>query len=338
MTCTTTSPRRSFDASVSVPHPTATATSAVSALSPPLRALCSGAVAGIVADSMLHPLEVINLRMKIQQQPSLKYNGLFRAVKTIFKEEGVRGYFGGIGTTVMTSPVCAAMYFSTYETLKATAAPLVPDEHRGVIYFLAGAASEVLISAVSVPSEVVKSRLQLGCNPCNASGGAVKYTQNYRGTRHAVTSIIRSEGLRGLYAGYSACLGVDTFFSAFSFLFYETLKHRYEQYLAAKDRKRPLNSAESLVAGSVAGGMAAFLTNPLDVMTVRLMTQGKKKQYAGVRDCLIKSMSKEGPSVLWRGTTCRVVSIMPTTGICFGVYETIKHTVFNGDVDDFDLA
>ncbi|KAK1940851.1 putative S-adenosylmethionine carrier 2 [Phytophthora citrophthora] len=318
-------------------RPTASATSAVAAASPAVRALCSGAVAGVVADSMLHPLEVINLRMKIQQQPSAKYSGILRSVRTILKEEGVRGYFGGLSTTLLASPVCAAMYFGTYETLKATAAPLVPEEQHGVVYFLAGAASEAIISAVSVPSEVIKSRLQLGRNPRNASGGVVKYTQNYKGTAHAARSILRSEGVRGLYAGYSACLSVDTFFSAFSFLFYETLKENYHQYLLSTNVDRQLNSAESLAVGAVAGGMAAFLTNPLDVITVRLMTQGKNKKYLGLRDCFVQSVKNEGPGVLWRGASCRIVSIMPTTGICFGVYETIKRTFFNGDLEDFDL-
>jgi len=286
-----------------------------------VRALCSGAVAGVVADSMLHPLEVINLRMKIQQRPSAKYSGILRSVRTILQEEGFRGYFGGLSTTLLASPVCAAMYFGTYETLKATAAPLVPKEQQGVVYFLAGAASEALISAVSVPSEVIKSRLQLGRNPRNASGGVVKYTENYRGTAHAAKSILRSEGVRGLYAGYSACLSVDTFFSAFSFLFYETLKHRYQQHLAVNHEERALNSLESLAAGSLAGGMA----------------QGKNKKYLGLKDCLVKSLQGEGPSVLWRGASCRVVSIMPTTGICFGVYETIKNTFFDGELEDFEL-
>ncbi|EGZ14459.1 hypothetical protein PHYSODRAFT_456707, partial [Phytophthora sojae] len=175
-------------------HPTATATSAVAAASPAVRAVFSGAVAGVVADSVVHPLEVINLRMKIQQQPSAKYSGILRSVRTILKEEGVRGYFGGLSTTLLASPVCAAMYFGTYETIKATAAPMVPEEQRGVVYFLAGAASEAIISAISVPSEVIKSRLQLGRNPRNASGGVVKYTQNYRGTAHAAKSILKSEG------------------------------------------------------------------------------------------------------------------------------------------------
>ncbi|CAH0513907.1 unnamed protein product [Peronospora belbahrii] len=328
----------STGSSVSVTRPTATATSAVAAASPAVRALCSGAVAGIVADSLLHPLEVINLRMKIQQHPNSKYSGIIRSIKTILKEEGVRGYFGGIGTTLLASPVCAAMYFGTYETIKAAAAPLLPEEHHGLVYFFAGATSEAIISAISVPSEVIKSRLQLGCNPCNASGGVVKCTQNYRGTAHAAKSILTSEGLRGLYAGYLACLSVDTFFSAFSFLFYENLKHRYHKHLTVNHGGRSLNSVESLALGSIAGGVAAFLTNPLDVITVRLMTQGKSKQYVGLRDCFMKSVINEGPGVLWRGAACRIVSIMPTTGICFGVYETIKHTFFNGDLDEFDLA
>lgn len=318
-------------------RPTATATSAAVAASPAVRALCSGAVAGVVADSVVHPLEVINLRMKIQSRPSAKYSGILRSVRTILKEEGVRGYFGGLSTTLLASPVCAAMYFGTYETLKATAAPLVPEQHRGVVYFLAGAMSEAIISAVSVPSEVIKSRLQLGRNPRNASGGVVKYTQNYRGTVHAAMSIVRSEGVRGLYAGYSACLSVDTFFSAFSFLFYETLKHRYHQHLVQQQVDRPLNSAESLAVGAVAGGLSAFLTNPLDVITVRLMTQGKNKTYLGLRHCLVESVRKEGPAVLWRGASARIVSIMPTTGICFGVYETIKHTFFDGELEDFEM-
>jgi hypothetical protein len=34
--------------------------------------------------------------------------------------EGIRGYFGGLGTTLMASPIWAAVYFGSYETLKAT--------------------------------------------------------------------------------------------------------------------------------------------------------------------------------------------------------------------------
>lgn len=322
--------------------PKATATSAAAAASltssPAFRAFFSGAIAGVVADSMLHPLDVVNLRMKIQNTPTPKYASVFRSVQTILREEGIRGYFGGLGTTMMCSPVCAATYFGTYETLKATALPHVAERNHSMVFFLSGAASEVLVSAITVPAEVIKSRLQLGRNPNAASGGAIKYTTNYRGTAHAALSIVRSEGVRGLYSGYSACLSVDTFYSAFSFLFYETLKGKYKQYVAVREQhERPLTTMESLTMGSLAGGGAAFITNPLDVVTVRLMTQGKNKIYHGLSHCFRSIVAREGVMGLWKGASCRTFAVMPQAGICFGVYETIKHMLFDGELDDFDV-
>ncbi|DAZ95215.1 TPA: hypothetical protein N0F65_013060 [Lagenidium giganteum] len=312
--------------------------SSPSGMSPLMRAFFSGAVAGVVADSMLHPLDTINLRIKVQTKQSVKYSGILDTLKTIMREEGVRGYFGGLGTTMMCSPLCAAVYFGTYETLKATLTPLVPEKQHGMVYFASGAMSEIVISTISVPTEVIKCRLQLGRNPNMASGGAVKYTRNYRGTLHAATSIIRSEGLRGLYTGYSACLSVDTFYSAFQFLFYETLKTKYRNYVTARDgRERELTVAESLALGSMAGGCSGFITNPLDVLCVRLMTQGKNGSYTGLRHCLMESVRREGVFGLWKGASCRMMSIMPQSGICFGVYETIKHFFFHGELEDFDF-
>ena len=313
-------------------------TSAVEASPHEFRAPFSGAVAGLVSKSILHPLDLINLRMKIQRHPTPKHANIFRSIQTILREEGFRGYFGGLGTTMMSSPVCAATYFGTYETLKAAALPHVAERNHSVVFFMSGACSEVLISAISVPSEVIKSRLQLGRNPHAASGGAIKYTSNYRSTFHAAFSIVRSEGVRGLYSGYSACLSVDTFYSAFSFLFYETLKNRYKQYVTEKEQhERALTTMESLALGSLAGGGAALITNPLDVVTVRLMTQGKNKVYKGLTHCFTEILRREGVVGLWKGASCRTFAVMPQAGICFGVYETIKHMLFDGELEDFDV-
>ncbi|KAJ0394910.1 hypothetical protein P43SY_009098 [Pythium insidiosum] len=265
--------------STAAASPQAVATSSASATAPVTRAFFSGAVAGMVADSMLHPIDTINLRMKVQTQQTAEYSGIVRSAMTIVRNEGIRGCFGGISTTMMASPVCASIYFGSYETLKSLALPHVSEKNAGVVYFLAGACSEAIISTISVPAEVIKCRLQLGRNPHLASGGAIRHTKNYKGTIHALGSILRSEGVRGLYTGYAACLSVDTFFSAFSFLFYETMKHGYREFVASKEQhERSLTAAESLVLGSLAGGCSAFITNPLDVMTVRIMTQGKDKR------------------------------------------------------------
>ena len=41
----------------------------------------------------------------------------------------------------------------------------------------------------------------------------------------------------------------------------------------------------------MAGTISAGITNPLDVVTVRLMTQGTHKEFTGILDCLVKTVS-----------------------------------------------
>jgi hypothetical protein len=108
--------------------------------------------------------------------------------------------------------------------------PIVPEYHSSLVYFFSGALSEVVISGITVPAETVKCRLQLGRNPHNATGGAIKSKTNYRNTFHAAKSIFRAEGVRGFYGAYSACLSVDTIQSGFSFLFYETVSNFPQKY------------------------------------------------------------------------------------------------------------
>nr|CCA23636.1 PREDICTED: hypothetical protein [Albugo laibachii Nc14] len=289
-------------------------------------AFVPGAIAGVTADFLLHPFDTLNLRIKMQAENSVR---LSKVLGRIVREEGFRGFFGGLGTTMTLSPMCAALYFGTYEYLKeASERYSTLQAHSGIVAFAAGAASEVAISSISVPAEVVKSRLQLGRNPRNATRGLVTKSSNYRNMVHAVCSIVQREGLRGLYAGYWACMSVDTFFSAFSFFFYENLKQHWRTEMKSNSNDN-VTSLESLAFGSIAGGLAAFITNPLDVVTIRLMTQGDQNSYSGFWNCVRKMVRQEGCRGLWKGALCRTIAITPSTGICFGVYETAKRVFFS---------
>ncbi|RQM24338.1 hypothetical protein B5M09_001661 [Aphanomyces astaci] len=201
------------------------------------KSMLSGAVAGMVTDSLLLPFDTVNLRIKVQMVPPPKYTGITHAWKTILREEGVAGFFGGLGTTLKMAPINTAIYYTAYEFAKTTIASMVPKEHEPVAFFAAGAFSELCSSVSNVPTEVMKARMQLGRNPHNASGGWTKETTNYRGMVDAMTSIVRAE-------------------------------------------------------------------------------------------------ADEGASILWKGSACRMMSVIPGTGISFGVYETVKAMLIE-DGDDF---
>jgi len=138
-------------------------------------------------------------------------------------------------------------------------------------YMTAGLVGDLFASAIYVPSEVVKVRLQLQGsynNPAFFSG------YNYKSTYHAIKTIIRTESASALYSGYRATMLRDLPFSALQFAFYEQFK-RWSSLVG-----RSMSSWRSVadyipwevVNGVMAGGLAGFITTPLDVVKTRIQT------------------------------------------------------------------
>lgn len=130
----------------------------------------------------------------------------------------------------------------------------------------AGFIADFAASFVYVPSEVLKTRLQLQGrykNPFFQSG------YNYRGTADAARTIIRQEGFSALYYGYKATIFRDLPFSALQFAFYEQGQTWSRQWKGSRDIGLPLE----LATGAAAGGLAGVITCPLDVVKTRIQTQ-----------------------------------------------------------------
>lgn len=131
---------------------------------------------------------------------------------------------------------------------------------------LQGFLGDLAASIVYVPSEVLKTRLQLQGrynNPHFKSG------YNYRGTVDAARTIVRTEGASALFYGYKATLYRDLPFSALQFMFWEQFHAWARQYQQSRD----IGVTFELLTGAAAGGLAGVITCPLDVVKTRLQTQ-----------------------------------------------------------------
>lgn len=140
---------------------------------------------------------------------------------------------------------------------------------------LAGLIADLAAAPVYVPSEVLKTRLQLQGrynNPFFNSG------YNYLSTVHAARTIARIEGFGALFYGYKATLWRDLPFSALQFAFYEEERTIAKRYVGSNNIGLPL---EILTAAS-AGGMAGVITTPLDVVKTRIQTQVNGSPSASV--------------------------------------------------------
>lgn len=130
----------------------------------------------------------------------------------------------------------------------------------------AGFLGDLGASVVYVPSEVLKTRLQLQGrhnNPYFHSG------YNYRGMTDAARTIVRTEGLSALFYGYKATLFRDLPFSALQFMFWEQAQNWARGWKQSRDIGVPLE----FLTGAGAGGLAGAITCPLDVVKTRLQTQ-----------------------------------------------------------------
>ncbi|KAG0200776.1 hypothetical protein BGX28_006237 [Mortierella sp. GBA30] len=302
---------------------------------PYIDVLVAGGVGGTIADFLMHSVDTVKTRL--QGQPAAnppKYHNMFHAYSTILKEEGItRGLYGGVAPAMSGSLPQTTLYFGAYEYTKRTlTAAGCPDT---IAHLAGGSIGDFVASFIYVPSEVLKTRMQLQGrynNPSFISG------YNYKNTWHALQMIVKYDGAGALYHGYKATLLRDVPFSALQFAFYEKFKLEARKWEARPDggMSLPVEGA----CGCVAGGLAGFLTTPLDVMKTLLQTQVKRpsasmssttnpasqKYYVGIWDGLKWNLKHHGVIAgLFRGVGPRVFWTSLQSALMFVIYEQALH-------------
>lgn len=234
-----------------------------------LHCAIAGGLGGGIGDTAMHSLDTVKTRQQGAPR-SGKYRSMLSAYRTIFVEEGVRrGLYGGYCAAMLGSLPSAALFFSTYEYSKKK---MIDDWqiNETTTHLTAGFLGDLVSSIVYVPSEVLKTRLQLQGrynNPHFDSG------YNYRNLRDTIKTIIKTEGVGALLFGYKATLARDLPFSALQFAFYEKFR-QWSFKVEGKDfGSDDLSLASEIYTGACAGGLAGIITTPLDVIKTRVQTQ-----------------------------------------------------------------
>jgi hypothetical protein len=244
--------------------------------------MIAGGFGGLTGDMVMHSLDTVKTRQQGDPHFPSKYSSLGSSYYTIWRQEGIRrGLYGGWLPALLGSFPGTVIFFGTYEYSKRFLIDKGLQPHlaylsagksrtrRAIALLLTartGFLGDLAASVVYVPSEVLKTRLQLQGrynNPFFKSG------YNYRGTVDAARTIVRQEGFSALFYGYKATLYRDLPFSALQFMFWEQFHEWSREYKGSRDIGMPLE----LLTGAAAGGLAGVMTCPLDVVKTRLQTQ-----------------------------------------------------------------
>lgn len=153
---------------------------------------------------------------------------------------------------------------------------------------IAGAASGFLAGIVVCPLDVVKTRLQ--------AQGTVGENLKYNGFLGTFKTILREEGIRGLYRGLvPTMIGYLPTWTIY-FTVYEQAKRFYPSFLHQYNIENP--SIIHFCSALTAGMTSSIAVNPIWVVKTRLMVQtgkeGQQVYYRGTFDAFKKMYQHEG--------------------------------------------
>ncbi|XP_050671672.1 S-adenosylmethionine mitochondrial carrier protein homolog, partial [Leptidea sinapis] len=256
----------------------------------------AGAVAGLSVDVALYPLDTLKTRLQSQQG--------------FYKAGGFRGVYRGLLTVATSSMPTSSLFFVSYEATKKLATPMVAPQYLPFVHMFAASAGEVLACLIRVPTEIAKQRKQTYVgNQAKSSIGILVHA-------------FRTEGLRrGVYRGFFSTVMRDLPFSFIELPLWEQLKT-----LVKNRNDENINSFQSACCGSIAGGVAAAATTPLDLAKTRIMLAD---DYAETRKLRIKPIlthiyAESGFRGLFAGVTPRFTAFMLGGFVFFGVYDASK--------------
>lgn len=262
-----------------------------------------------VMRSVLYPQQLVKTRLQVQEDRV--YNGMLDAWRKILRKEGVKGFYKGFATTSVGFIPAQAVYITTLESVRHFF-PAIGPNPDGLKALVAGACSSLASVTITIPIEIVSQRLMV------QDGSINQY--NYTGPFHAVSQILKTEGMRGLYRGWGAAL---ISYAPSNAIWWATYHATRSELLPSFQGSSPM--LLNAVCSTCAATAAVLLTNPLDVAKTRLQVMKHEGvARANLFSILMDLFKKEGFRGLTRGVQARLTNMIFVSFLMITIYENVK--------------
>ncbi|KAI8855273.1 mitochondrial carrier domain-containing protein [Chytridium lagenaria] len=311
----------------------------------------AGGLGGTVGAAITCPLEVVKTRlqsslyspkalpgMHLVHQPAAARGLVSYAVEhvrqviellsIIKRREGVTALWKGLGPNLVGVVPARAIYFSTYNYGKNAYTAINKGQETPFVHMISAISAGVATSIATNPIWLVKTRMQL------QSDSMTGHARKYRSSLDCLTSVVREEGVKGLYKGLSASiLGLTE--TSLQFVLYEQMKKRI---LAAKMEKKSLERAtnlspppkpsldwyETFGVAATAKLFATITTYPHEVLRTRLRQVPAGAEVSrGLIQTARKIYLEEGMGALYGGLTAHLLRVVPNAAILFATVEFV---------------
>eukprot|EP00756_Hemistasia_phaeocysticola_P044641 Hpha_TRINITY_DN18435_c0_g1::TRINITY_DN18435_c0_g1_i1::g.165363::m.165363/K15115/SLC25A32, MFT; solute carrier family 25 (mitochondrial folate transporter), member 32 len=288
-----------------------------------LRHSFSGFVAATFATLVTYPLDFVKVRYMAQDGTESRacdgvrrYGGVSDAIKRCYRGGGggLGHMYSGMSAALYASAASWGIYFGLYRFLQlqwrlqllGDAAEKGSRSAGGRGDFISATTAGLATTSLVNPLWLVKTRMQLQV------GG-------YSSLRHGLVTIIREEGVRGLYNGLGPGLLLVSH-GALQMAIYERLRAA-----AGSDGLGSLQVALCTITAKCA---AASITTPLSVVRTRMQDPRNRLpsvevKYTSTFQAGRTVVAREGIRGLWRGLVPGLVRTVPHAVVTFVGYEAI---------------
>ncbi|KAJ2872548.1 hypothetical protein FB639_004334 [Coemansia asiatica] len=291
----------------------------------------AGGLGGMIGAIATSPLDVLRTRQQLSgitsKPPS---NPVLRTVyplintarylKDLCVKEGARGWFAGLGPSLVGIIPARAIQFFTYGNGKKILAQYNGGKETPLIQLSAAAIASMVTTTATSPIWMVKTRMQL-------------LKSKYQSSIECFRKIVHKEGIRGLYKGTSAAyLGASE--SAIQWMIYEQLKRTLKR-TTEDGRSKSTDGSKSFHdwfeyfgSAALAKLMASVISYPHEVLRTRLRQppddRGKVK-YSGLVNSAKIIFAEEGIRGFYGGMTPHLLRTVPNASIMFLSYELVLY-------------
>lgn len=244
---------------------------------------------------------------------------IVQAVRTIWKQGGLRAFYVGNGLNIMKVFPESAMKFGSFEGAKRFFARIEgvddPTKISKVSTYLAGGFGGVVAQLTVYPIDTLKFRLQ--CSNLDHPLNAVSTAKE----------MLRDGGVRIFYRGIGVGLAGMFPYAALDLGTFSSVKKLLvKKFGNVEDQLLPTYMTLSL--GAFSGSFAATIVYPVNLLRTRLQSQGTYAHpftYDGFYDVFKQTIAREGYSGLWKGLVPNLAKVAPAVSISYFVYETLIH-------------
>jgi solute carrier family 25 carnitine/acylcarnitine transporter 20/29 len=293
----------------------------------------AGLASGIAGTCFGHPLELIKVRLQAQRE----YKGSWDCLVQSMKSDGVSGLFRGVGPPLLGSSIINVVAFSSYNLFndmqrdhkRGGDTEIPPPRLSWYNYSLSGFGVGISCAPFVCPIEVVKTRMQLDRGGKKGSKALTNQPlRRYKGSWDCFKTILRSEGVRGLYTGFSTTTIRDVSYSITYFSVYEPLKQFLRTHLSTDPASSSFSPLPVILSAGVCGALAWTSALPFDCAKTLIQqeTNGPGNANKGVVKEHYRKFGLRGFYSGWIPTILRAFAVSATR---FLVYESTLYWLNN---------